>query len=120
MLNYNSSLIFVTKGFFSNIFLHVSKGYMWWIFIGLVIIYSFITTLSQTFIFNDSLYYRSYSGTLTNQTIEGILGFQSRFWWSVYLFPPLLLLLKFLFASICINIGSMLSVIDIKFKDIFK
>lgn len=82
--------------------------------------YILIIWVSQEFIYNESLYYRSYSGTLPQQTIEGILGFKSRFWWTGYLFTPIVLLLKFLFASICVSIGAVMAIIDIKFKDVFK
>jgi len=92
----------------------------WLIFGVILLVYLFFAWVSQEFIYSNSLYYRSYSGTLTNQTIEGILGFQSRFWWTGYAFTPILLLLKFLFASICISIGAMLSMIELKFRDIFK
>jgi len=98
----------------------VRSFFIWWIFGFIITIYLIIGWISQEFIYNDSLYYRSYSGTLTNQTIESMLGFQSRFWWTGYAVTPMLLLLKFLFTSICISVGAMLSITDIKFKEIFK
>ncbi|MTI89027.1 MAG: hypothetical protein FH748_13800 [Balneolaceae bacterium] len=92
----------------------------WWIFGIVLFLYLLVAGISQEFIYKNSLYYRSYSGTLTNDTIEGMLGFQSRFWWTGYAVTPIILLFKFLFTSICISIGAMLQGIDIKFKDIFK
>jgi hypothetical protein len=62
----------------------------WLIFGVILLVYSFSAWISQEYIYTDSLYYRSYSGTLTNQTIEGILGFQSRFWWTGYAFTSIL------------------------------
>jgi|AntRauTorcE11897_2_1112592.scaffolds.fasta_scaffold00117_20 hypothetical protein len=93
---------------------------IWLIFGVTLLIYLSFAWVTQEFIYSDSLYYRSYSGTLTNETIEGILGFQSRFWWTGYAIAPIVLLLKFLFTSICISVGAMFTVTDIKFKDIFK
>lgn len=92
----------------------------WWLlgyvfFFNLLFVWAF-----QEFIYNKSLYYTSYSESFTKQTIEEMLGFQSRFWWTGYVFSPIILFFKFLYASICINIGAMISVIDIKFRDIFK
>lgn len=93
---------------------------VWGIFGIVLSTYLIITWASQAFIYSDSLFYRSYSGTLTDQSIEGILGLQSRFWWTGYAVTPIVLLLKFLFTSICISIGAILTVTDIKFKDVFK
>ena len=76
--------------------------------------------ITNEYIYANDLYYQSYSGTLTNETIEGILSLQSRFWWAGYVMTPILLLFKFLFASICINIGVILSGIEIKFNKVFK
>lgn len=87
----------------------ISELSFWWIISFIFFAYLFIGRVSQEFIYNDSLYYRSYSGALTNQTIEGIIGFQSRFWWAGYAATPILLLLKFLFASICIGTRTILS-----------
>lgn len=92
----------------------------WGIFFLVLLANIIIIWVSQEFIYRDSLYYRSYSETLTKQTIEGILGFQSRFWWTAYAFTPIIFSLKFLFVSLCISIGAILSYIDIKFKDLLK
>jgi len=99
----------------------ILSGVSGWVFFGVILlVYLFFAWVSQEFIYSDSLYYRSYSGTMTSQAIERILGFQSRFWWTAYAFTPILLLSKFLFASICISIGAMLSKFELKFKEIFK
>lgn len=91
-----------------------------WIFIILISIYLFVTWLSQEFIYNEALFYKSYTGTMAHQTIEEVLGIQSQFWWMGYVFTPIILLLKFLFTSTCISIGVTLTNIEIKFKEIFK
>lgn len=99
----------------------VAIGFRAWWLLGLVLLfYLLLAVISQEFIYIDPLYYRSYSGSLTNQTIENMLGVQARYWWTGYATIPVLLLLKFLFTSICISIGAMLSLTEIKFKNIFK
>lgn len=97
----------------------VADFYVWIIFGAIFLVYLLMTWISQEFINND-LYHRSYSGTLTKQTIENMLDLQSRYWWVSYMFIPILLLFKFLFTSICISIGTILAVIDFNFKNVFK
>lgn len=92
----------------------------WWIFGVIIITYWIIGWISQEFIYQESLYYKSYSGTLTNQTIESILGFQSRFWWAGYAAIPFILCLKFSFTALCISIGAIILVIEVRFKEVFK
>tara|TARA_R110002124_G_scaffold280490_1_gene453763 strand:+ start:2437 stop:3135 length:699 start_codon:yes stop_codon:yes gene_type:complete len=92
-----------------------------WIIFGIILlVYWFFAWVTQEFIYSDSLYYRSYSGTLTNKTVEEMLGAQSRFWWTGYAFSPILLLLKFLFASTCFSIGVLFSKGELEFRVIFK
>lgn len=100
--------------------LFIKRPLFWIVFLIFSATYIVLSWLSQQFVYNESLYFRSYSGTLTNQTIEGILGFQSRFWWTGYVITPILLSFKILFASICISIGYVLSGIEVKFKQILK
>jgi len=92
----------------------------WWSFGVIIITYWIIGWISQEFIYSDSFYYRSYSGTLTNQTIESMLGFQSRFWWAGYAVIPVILCLKFSFTALCISIAAIILFIEVRFKEIFK
>jgi hypothetical protein len=79
-----------------------------------------INLISQEFIYNEALYLQSYSGSLSSQTIEEFLGFQSQFWWVGYIIIPIFILVKLLFASTCIMIGALFSDRLLKFKEIFK
>lgn len=98
----------------------IADFYVWIIFGAILIVYLLMAWFLQEYINNEYLYYRSYSGTLTKQTIENMLGLQSRYWWVSYVFIPILLFFKVVFTSICISIGTILAVIDFKFKNIFK
>lgn len=90
------------------------------IFFVLIVVYFLLIWVSQEFVYTNTIYYRSYSGTLTQQSIEGMLGFQTRYWWVGYVFIPIILILKFTFTAICISIGATFSLAEFKFKDIFK
>jgi|GEM_PF-956533 len=95
--------------------------YIYWRVFGVIFLsYSLIAWISQEFIYNEFIYYRSYSENFSHGTIESILGIQERFKWMSYVLIPVTLTLKFLFTSLCISIGKMFSEAELEFKIVFK
>ena len=92
--------------------------WLWIVFV--TVIYFLLTFFSQDFIYSDSIYYRSYSSTITQQSIENMLGLQSRFWWASYILIPIVLIFKFALISVCVSIGKVFSDMNIEFKQIFR
>lgn len=90
------------------------------IFAVLVGIYIFLTFISNSLFFTEELYYRSFSDQLTIQSIEAFWELQEQYRWLGYVLMPLIVLLKVVFATVCISIGVVLSTIEFKFKTVFK
>lgn len=82
--------------------------------------YLFLTFLLNHFIYTDNLYATVLSVELTNERIHDILDQQRRIQWIAYIAIPLVILFKVFFFTICIFIYSLLSSIQLKWKQIFK
>lgn len=74
----------------------------------------------STYIVNTEVYYNSFSSTLPLEEISRIVSFQNKYGWISYPVQLIHLVVKTIFAAICIYIGLLFSEYTTKFKDIYK
>ena len=69
---------------------------------------------------NEAVYWNSFGDQLTLTRIQYILAEQRKWIWLIYLFIPILYLLKFLMVGLCLSIGSILFEMKISFTRLFQ
>lgn len=87
-----------------------------------IIILSFYLGLlyySNSFFLTDSLFYNSYSGSITTDSITNIIGVKNKFLWVSYFIFPIILIIKLFFSSICIKTRLVLFEVNLKWQEIF-
>ncbi len=98
----------------------VYNVYTGFLFTIIITVYVIMAYVSNHYIFVEEVFFRSYSDQLSYLSIENLLDAKQQYRWLVYLFLPVILLVKIGFGAVCISIGSVLSTIKLKFKVIFK
>lgn len=93
---------------------------VWVLLIIISSVYITITFFSSNWIYTDDFFYRNLSAQLPSSTIDQILKSNERFWWAGYILQVVLVLLKVLFAVICVFVGIVLSDIKFSFKYLLK
>lgn len=79
-----------------------------------------ITFMNHKLLLNEAVYWNSFGEQLSLAKIQHILAEQRKWIWLIYLFIPVLYLLKFLAASLCLSIGSILWDMGISYRSLFR
>jgi hypothetical protein len=90
------------------------------IFLLSCLIYILITIFQQEFILSEKLYFNSYIEQMAEERISMIIDSKDKYWWVSYISIPLIIILQILFITLCLNIGTLLYDIKIKYTEILK
>lgn len=88
-------------------------------FLFLSISFIALTFVVQYVFVDEDLYYKSYKNTLNFDRIEILFQESKRLQWINYLLLPLIILIRSLYTSLCINIGSFISEFKLSFDRCF-
>lgn len=78
-----------------------------------------ITWINQNFIISDSLYYNSFTESMTFERIEEIIDNNKKWSWLGYIIMPFFYLLKFTLVAACISTGLYFQENRFHFKEAF-
>jgi hypothetical protein len=90
------------------------------IFIFYCLISILLTTVTNSFIITDDMYYNFFSSSFTPEIISGIIEQKNNWQWLAYVTIPISFLLKFFIISICLLAGLTLFRYEINFGQLFK
>lgn len=74
-----------------------------------------MTIIFSRFMFTKDVYYRTYGDQLDFYRIDQLFSFQNKTEWIVYLLIPLILLVKTVLVSMCIQIGLLINDLKLSF-----
>ena len=102
---------------------HPSQEMVWTasrLVLALGLVYVILTAIGNVFILTDSVYYRELSDKLTAARIEEVLEMRSKYWWGMFIAPPIMLVIKSTYTTLCIIVGVIIIGEDIRFDKAFK
>jgi len=95
--------------------------YNGWKYFFLLTVFAILITFAINFLFvSDGLYYQSFSERLATERIAKMIELSRKWQWLVYVFLPVVILIRICFTAICIYIGCYLANIKVGFKELFK
>lgn len=86
----------------------------------IIILYFTINFFDQKYIFSDEFIYSLLRDEYPVSIVETVQVFDGRFNWISYVFIPVVILLKILFATFCVTTGAIFTNTEFTFRSIFQ